>query len=211
MNTRKILLDSFYELIQDHDVDDVTVQMILDRSEISRATFYRHYRDKYDLMNAYYQSHITSALEKIDHGAPWAEVHAEIVQHVYQNQKYYRRAFKTEGAESFGAFLEQFAFDYYASKLRQDEAGARGVDGKAPDEGDKAPDGQNRGALSDEDRVALEILCGGHVATLKKWVGRGCDTPPDVMTRVGLAFMPQNLLNALNVKGDGDVSPVSPE
>lgn len=177
MNTRKILLDSFYELIQDHDVDGVTVQMILDRSGVSRATFYRHYRDKYDLMNAFYRSHITSTLDGINHGVPWHEVHAEIVQHVYQNQKYYRRAFKTEGAESFSAFLEQFAYDYYASKLRQANGGEE---------------------VDDENRVALEILCGGHVATLKKWVSRGCDTPPDVITRVGLAFMPDNLLNALN-------------
>ena len=176
MNTRKILLESFCELIADRDVDDVTVQMVLDHSGVSRATFYRHYRDKYDIMNAFYKSHITAVLEQGDQGVPWTAIHEQIVQHIYQNQTYYRRAFKTEGADSFEEFLEQFAYEYYASKLKR----KTGADD-----------------LSETDRVALEMLCGGHVTTLKKWVERGCDTAPDVITQVGLAFMPENLLSAL--------------
>ena len=176
MNTRKILLDSFCKLIGDNDVDNVTVQMVLDHSEISRATFYRYYRDKYDLMNAFYKSHITSVLEQVDRGTPWPEVHDQIVQHIYQNQTYYRRAFKTQGAESFEEFLSRFAFDYYASQLKED----KGID-----------------ELDEFDCAMLEMVCGGHVSTLKKWVARGCDTPPEVITQVGLAFMPSNLLNAL--------------
>ena len=50
--TAKTILDSFNRLIVENDFHKITVEMIMKAAEVSRATFYRHFKDKYDVMNA---------------------------------------------------------------------------------------------------------------------------------------------------------------
>jgi AcrR family transcriptional regulator len=47
--TRDRLGDALVELLVQKPFDDITVQDVLDRAEVSRSTFYTHYRDKNDL------------------------------------------------------------------------------------------------------------------------------------------------------------------
>src|SRR5215469_590889 len=47
--TRNALGDALIALIEERSFQDITVQDILDRAQISRSTFYAHYRDKDDL------------------------------------------------------------------------------------------------------------------------------------------------------------------
>lgn len=48
--TRRMLRDALLALIEEKGYDQVTVQDILDRADLSRATFYSHFRDKDDLL-----------------------------------------------------------------------------------------------------------------------------------------------------------------
>jgi AcrR family transcriptional regulator len=47
--TRDRLGDAMMALLVEKPFDDITVQDVLDRAQVSRATFYTHYRDKNDL------------------------------------------------------------------------------------------------------------------------------------------------------------------
>ncbi|MBT2658910.1 TetR/AcrR family transcriptional regulator [Bacillus sp. ISL-18] len=49
--TKKMFKEALISLIQEHeDASKLTVQMIADRAELNRATFYLHYHDIHDLM-----------------------------------------------------------------------------------------------------------------------------------------------------------------
>lgn len=49
--TKKMFKEALISLIQEHDdIRKLTVQMIADRAELNRATFYLHYHDIHDLM-----------------------------------------------------------------------------------------------------------------------------------------------------------------
>ncbi|MFC4812157.1 TetR/AcrR family transcriptional regulator [Paenibacillus sp. GCM10023250] len=52
LRTRQLILDAFRSLIQTKDLKDITVGDITERATINRATFYAHYADKYELMDA---------------------------------------------------------------------------------------------------------------------------------------------------------------
>jgi AcrR family transcriptional regulator len=56
--TRKLLKDSLIELSAKHGFDAVTVGDIVGRAKINRATFYRHYKDKYALVEEIFQEAI---------------------------------------------------------------------------------------------------------------------------------------------------------
>lgn len=47
--TEQICMNAMHELIQDKVIGKISVQDVLDKVGISKATFYRHYADKYDL------------------------------------------------------------------------------------------------------------------------------------------------------------------
>ena len=47
---REILADSFRELAETRSVDKITVRDITDNCGYSTATFYRQFKDKYDLI-----------------------------------------------------------------------------------------------------------------------------------------------------------------
>jgi AcrR family transcriptional regulator len=47
--TRDRLGDALVELLLEKPFDDITVQEVLDRAQVSRSTFYEHFRDKNDL------------------------------------------------------------------------------------------------------------------------------------------------------------------
>jgi AcrR family transcriptional regulator len=51
--TRKLLQDALIELTIEKGFSAVTVRDIAQRAMVNRATFYRHYLDKYDLLNKY--------------------------------------------------------------------------------------------------------------------------------------------------------------
>ncbi|MEZ4712922.1 MAG: TetR/AcrR family transcriptional regulator [Caldilineaceae bacterium] len=52
--TRKMLQQAFIGLVLERGFEDITVNMLAERAMINRATFYRHYTDKYDLAEKVY-------------------------------------------------------------------------------------------------------------------------------------------------------------
>lgn len=49
--TKEILAESFKELAAVRKIDRITVREITDSCQYSPATFYRHFKDKYDLID----------------------------------------------------------------------------------------------------------------------------------------------------------------
>jgi AcrR family transcriptional regulator len=52
IRTRKLLMDAFLKLSIKKDFKDITIKDITDEATVNRATFYAHFQDKYDLMDA---------------------------------------------------------------------------------------------------------------------------------------------------------------
>lgn len=48
--TKKYIQKAFTELLAEKDFEDVSIQDIMERAELNRATFYNHYQDKYELL-----------------------------------------------------------------------------------------------------------------------------------------------------------------
>src|ERR1041385_36244 len=51
--TRGLILNAFIELVVEKGFAAVTVQDITERAMVNRSTFYRHYLDKFDLVDKY--------------------------------------------------------------------------------------------------------------------------------------------------------------
>lgn len=49
--TRKLLMQSFMELLAEKSFDEIAIHEITERVEVNRATFYNHFQDKYQLLD----------------------------------------------------------------------------------------------------------------------------------------------------------------
>ncbi len=50
--TRRLVTAAMAQLLQERPFEQITVQAIIDRADIGRATFYHHFRDKLDVVDA---------------------------------------------------------------------------------------------------------------------------------------------------------------
>ena len=60
--TKQKLRDTFIEMLQTKTFDQITVTELCDAAKMSRITFYAHYNDKYDLLEALMQQMLDAAL-----------------------------------------------------------------------------------------------------------------------------------------------------
>ena len=54
--TMTAIIDGFNRLIAETDFQKISVDMIMKEAEVSRSTFYRYFKDKYEVMNANYKN-----------------------------------------------------------------------------------------------------------------------------------------------------------
>lgn len=87
LRTRERLGDALVSLILEKPFDDITVQEVLERAQVSRSTFYEHYRDKDDLLVSdtedfldWLVAHVPAADAKSDRVLPVRELFAHVAE-----------------------------------------------------------------------------------------------------------------------------------
>lgn len=90
--TRRQLYRALHDLIAVMPYDDISVSRIVDEADISRATFYLHYKDKHELLVDSLESLLVAMTESLQ-DAPPADLQSlalVIFQHVHDHQALYR-------------------------------------------------------------------------------------------------------------------------
>ena len=64
LRTRKLLIDSFVSIMNQKKIESITIKDITDEATVNRATFYAHFQDKYDLMDAVISETVLENIEK---------------------------------------------------------------------------------------------------------------------------------------------------
>ena len=99
--TNEILAESFRELAKTKSVDKITIQDIADNCEYSTATFYRHFRDKYDLIIWDYMGKISDIINSMEEKS-WKNTVSQSIEYFNTDRSYLRNLLKhTAGQDSF--------------------------------------------------------------------------------------------------------------
>lgn len=59
-NTKNLIVNTLINLMQTNNLSDIFVKEIATNANITRQTFYRHFKDKYDVINWYYDQEVES-------------------------------------------------------------------------------------------------------------------------------------------------------
>ena len=71
--TKQAMADSIMRLMLKKSIDQITVNEIVDAAGLTRMTFYRHFKDKYDLVDWIYRTQAVDFLTLVGKESTWIE------------------------------------------------------------------------------------------------------------------------------------------
>lgn len=172
--TKECIWNSLNELLNYTTFEKITVDMILSRSGISKSTFYRHFRDKYDVLN-YSSTALAERLVEQRICNNWKEFFPHMFYAISQHSFYYKRAFQSSGQNAHSDFLYTYSYGFvercYLFFTRGD-------------------------VLSIYDRYMISHYCHGCVEILKEWLNEPDVLTPNEMAEIFYQSMPLYLRDA---------------
>src|SRR6266508_4028131 len=98
--TQKLLREALIELIEERGFDSLTIGELTARAMVSRAAFYRNYRDKYDLVEQIFDEAMGALLSsggELGREHP-AEIWVTFFEHIAQYDRLYRALLGEQGS-----------------------------------------------------------------------------------------------------------------
>ena len=170
-DTKLKLAKAMEQCMRTQSVESITVGQIVRCCCVARQTFYRHFLDKYDLINWYFGKLLARSFEHMGSGRTIAEGLRLKFEYIRQERVFFTAAFRADGTNS----LKEHDFDAILSfytGLIHDKTGAK-------------PDADTR--------FMLELYCRGSIYMTVKWVLSAMLEPPELIARRLVDALPQEL------------------
>lgn len=158
VDAKALMAQALRNLLIQRRLDAITVTDIVNQAKLSRATFYRHFRDKYDLMIWIYRSEIDRIIE--ENPAPEQSVNILIgsCRYLKKNYEYFSTVVKYNGQNSFIDFVASYVSNVTMYRV---------LNQFGSDE------------LPEELKFDLEFYCGGTSYVSREWIINGCKGSPE--------------------------------
>lgn len=154
--THKLLCDAMFVLLETKSFDEITVVDICEKAMVHRATFYKHFQDKYAFMEYVTKEKIREFyLESIAHKnltAPREIYHAliqNVLHFIEENKKMLRTSTKSSSTTLFDS-LQKIIFEELLEFLEKSKT--NGVDFKVPAD------------------IVAQFLTGGLTTLVRWWI-----------------------------------------
>jgi AcrR family transcriptional regulator len=171
--TQKLLREALVELIEERGFEALTVGELTERAMVSRAAFYRNYRDKYDLVEQIFEeamSALLNAVGEIGSEHP-PEIWVKFFEHIAAYERLYRALLGSKGSP------------WFARKMRTSLAGLVSELGRLP----HGPIAANRPVHTFSDDFVPDLVSTMFVEAIAWWLEHGRPyTPREIATRTAL-------------------------
>lgn len=168
--TKIAIVEAFNALIAETSFEDITVQAIVETAEVSKATFYRYFKDKYDVMNYNYKQILDDAV-RLSTVKGYRDLYLRLYQLGETKLRAIRGAFRSTGVNSF----ERYIYEYSRSVVEEVTWLCRGE------------------RLTAEEDMQLDVFCYGISFMYKKWIVGQYDISPAAAANRLFEIMPPTL------------------
>ncbi len=171
---RKLTL-ALISLVENRSLDEVSMSDILREAGVSRSTFYRRYRDKYDLLNKNYQCLLDNTINRIASGFSYKKAFFALYGALREYPAFFRNALSSNDPNGLKEYIYRESFRMYHELLS-----AEGFDMKSP---------YNELLLTGYIRGALEVTC--------EWAASGMDLPLEMIFEISYELIPHQIQRCL--------------
>lgn len=107
--TKQALASAMKELMADVPMEKITISDIVGRCQMTRQSFYYHFKDKYDLVNWIYYTEFVTEIQDSWEESGW-ELLRRTCQFFYDNRRFYQNALAVEGQNSFSEYFHEVIY-----------------------------------------------------------------------------------------------------
>lgn len=175
-DTKSILADSFCALLKKNAFENITIKDIVNNCEASRATFYRHFIDKYDLITWIYKSHVDELINSYPGISNCKNMLYHNACYYKENPKFFTRLVNIQGQNSFNEFVYTYALNYF-EKLIINNTGTY--------------------KLPDNVLFSLKLYTAGTVFMGTEWINSGLKESPEKIAQLVYDSIPKPIKDYL--------------
>lgn len=118
--TKRALAASLQQLMLERPFDKINVAQICEGCNMSRKSFYYHFKDKYDLVNWIFDTDFILLINDTELNAPYT-IHWETIEklctYFYENHSFYRKALQIKGQNSFTDHFREYIRPFLLNRL----------------------------------------------------------------------------------------------
>lgn len=173
------LIEVMFELMSKKRIDSIRLSEITTLAKVSKSTFYRYFRDKYDLMNCCYDYVIGNMIKSELKYDNWLDVIEMQFQFFYENRNYLKNGFCTNKFDSLEQFIIKYSEQFYIKEVKIRT---------------------HSDTLDNKMLSAIHFNCAGSVAILRRWIESGTPTNYKDEARIHYDLMPDILRNLFPLK-----------
>ena len=153
--TKYKLADSIKECMRTTPVDKITVKSIVEGCDVTRQTFYRNFKDKYDLINWYFDKLVLQSFAQIGMGHTVGESLTQKFHFIEREKAFFTGAFRSDDYNSLKEHDFELILRFYKELIAR----------------------KTSQPLDEELQFLLEMYCQGSVYMTVKWVLGGMKIP----------------------------------
>ena len=168
------LAEAVKQLMGRQSLEDITVKEITGEAGVSRQTFYRHFLDKYDLVNWYFDELLANSFREMGYGRTIYEGLVRKFRYIQAEKVFFRAAFQSDQQNNLKDHDFRKIYGFYQDLYRK-----------------KTGKDLDRGVLA-----LLVMYCQASIYMTVKWVSRGTrDAAPEELAELMLQAMPPALID----------------
>ncbi|WP_248928897.1 TetR/AcrR family transcriptional regulator [Paenibacillus hamazuiensis] len=169
IKTQEAIKKAVIELMSEKNFDEITIQDISDKADISRKTVYLHYTDKFDLLDKLMEEYI-DRLRKISETAcemEWVPATQVCFEYLESNYLFFSTMLANKGAPYFRTRFLEYQIEAFKNELRKTN--------------------ESNNTVSEE--IMVHFVASAYVGVVEWWLTNGMPYPPRVMAeQVGTLF-----------------------
>ena len=169
IDTQQHIANVTAALLQQMSIEDISVKTIIEASHTSRTTFYRYFKDKYEVITWIYISEVDRMVEET---SSFSELTLRIFRFMYSRRDFFIRAFSYEQQNSL--------VDYMAERSLEDCVRT-------------VKDAMHTEKLPHKTECSIEFFVAGCIRTWHSWVSRGMKDSPEFVLDVIMENMPASM------------------
>lgn len=174
--TKYKLAQAAKELMAFTSVDRITVKQIVERCDVTRQTFYRNFKDKYDLINWYFDKLAVVSFRQMGVSLTLKEGLVKKFEFIKGERCFFTAAFKSEDHNSLLQHDFDFIYQFYTDIIKK----------------------KFQKEIPSDIRFLLEMYCRGSIFMTVQWVTGGMKRSTKEMAELLTRALPPELEGLLN-------------
>lgn len=169
-HTKYIFAQSIKDLMEKQSLDKITVTDIVKHSGMTRQTFYRYFKDKYDLVNWYFEKLADKSFRQIGNSSTLREGLIKKFSFILNDKVFFSQAFQSKDYNNVENYDYQCILEFYQNIIQK-----------------------KIGNIPKDIMFLLEMYCHGSITMTVEWAINGMKDSPEVIADLLIDALPPKL------------------